>query len=107
MSETAPLATRLQDIAYRLRNDPELLGATIQIDRDETHLLIEALARPEVRHSCASTTNYSVMAERALRLIARNGIADGEAIEMVTHLVDCAGIDYAKDAVEVDDAVPF
>lgn len=106
MSASAALTARLLSIMEDSRDDPSITGACVSLDWTEFDLLIAALSRPAAP-TCASTTNYPIMAERALRLITRNGIRDNEAIEMVTHLVDCAGLDYAKEAVEADDAVPF
>jgi hypothetical protein len=102
-----------EDLLARLRlvqQEPSnRLAGKFRVDFDSSEIdtMIDALLRPEVRHSCASTSNYPAMAERALRLIERNGIRESEAIEGITHLVDCAGLEHATKALEDDDAVPF
>lgn len=107
MTAAADLLTRLKVAREDLGVGPGRATVPMDLYVNEVDLLIEALQRPEVRQSCASTSNYPIMAERALRLIARNGIRDGGGIELIDHLVDCAGLDYATAAVEGDDAVPF
>ena len=105
MTAAADLLARLQ--AARATTDSARVPANLDLAINEIDLLIDALQRPEVRQSCASTSNYPVMAERALRLISRNRVSDREAIEGITHLVDCAGLDYAQQDLEDGDDVPF
>jgi len=107
MTADREIGARLQHARDELFNKPGLGNVPIDFDVDEIDRLIEALQRPEELQSCASTSNYPVMAERALRLVTRNRVSDSEAIEGICHLVDCAGFHYAKQAVEDDDAVPF
>lgn len=101
------LLARLRPARNELFAKPALGNVPIDFDVDELDRLIEALQRPEVRQSCASTSNYPVMAERALRLISRNRVSDNEAMETIANLVDSAGLDFAKEDVEDDDDVPF
>lgn len=101
------LRQRLDRARETLTGKARFRSTYLSLNLGQVEILIEALNRPEVRQTCASTSNYPAMAERALRLIQRNRISESEAIEGITHLVDCAGLEHATKAVEDDDVVPF